>query len=331
MENQAPEPLTMPPILAFILTRRIPCAALILIMLMGMWLPSLLPGLSPALAILVMLFGMVLHILAPALVSLITFGGGLQFALQVSGITALAVLALSGFSLFTGTATFLLYGLLPIMAALAMTRQQGVKRSAEYVATGIGLFLLLALIVIATIQDSGIRDWVAQVLSPLFDQTANEIPAEQMQNMQMFRESVIAILPGFLAMGLWTLWWGNLALARHLAARYGFYPGEAESLLGLRFSKTLAYIFLGLMLLMNIATGDVEYLTSSAAIFTGGLLAAQGIAVAHSWLKARGLNFSIGLMYLVLAIQTVMIIPFVIVGLMDIWFDYRRNIPADGG
>jgi len=27
----------------------------------------------------------------------------------------------------------------------------------------------------------------------------------------------------------------------------------------------------------------------------------------------------------------VLIIPFVIIGLMDIWFDYRRNMPAVGG
>jgi type III secretory pathway component EscU len=40
---------------------------------------------------------------------------------------------------------------------------------------------------------------------------------------------------------------------------------------------------------------------------------------------------SIALMYLMLIIWSILIIPFVIIGLMDIWFDYRRNMPAVGG
>ncbi len=66
-------------------------------------------------------------------------------------------------------------------------------------------------------------------------------------------------------------------------------------------------------------------------VVLGGLLAAQGIAVGHCWLKAKGMILGIGLMYLMLFIWTAMIIPFVIIGLLDIWFDYRRKIPAVGG
>jgi type III secretory pathway component EscU len=39
----------------------------------------------------------------------------------------------------------------------------------------------------------------------------------------------------------------------------------------------------------------------------------------------------ISVMYLMLFIWSVMIIPFVIIGLLDIWFDFRRKIPAVGG
>jgi len=61
------------------------------------------------------------------------------------------------------------------------------------------------------------------------------------------------------------------------------------------------------------------------------MLAMQGVAVGHSWLKAKGMMLSIAMMYLMLLIWSVMIIPFVIIGLLDIWFDYRRKMPVVGG
>ena len=142
---------------------------------------------------------------------------------------------------------------------------------------------------------------------------------------------MVSVLPGLLALSLWMTWWGNTGLARHLARKFSFYQGEEASLLTLSFDKTLAYLFALLMLLMLIVSGNVLYLVNNALIVTGGLLAAQGVAVAHSWLKVKGLTFSIGLMYLMLLIWSAMIVPFVIVGLMDIWFDYRRRLPAAGG
>jgi len=75
----------------------------------------------------------------------------------------------------------------------------------------------------------------------------------------------------------------------------------------------------------------LHYIAVNAAILIGGLLAAQGVAVGHSWLKAKGMLLSIAMMYFMLIIWSILIIPFVIIGLMDIWFDYRRNIPAVGG
>ena len=330
MNSQPPNPQAMPPLVNFILTRRLPCAALMTVMLLGMWFPVVIPGLHPVITLLLMTLGMALHLMTPALVALVTFGGGLRFALHVAVIASISVTALSGFSLSAGVVTLLLYGLLPILSAVVLMQVQGVRRSAQYVAIGTGIAVILGLLLAAGTQDAGLREWVNLLLEPLFADMAS-IPAEQMQAMQLFRESMVAVLPGLLALSLWMTWWGNTGLARRLAKKYGFYRGDEANFLTLSFDKTLAYLFGILILLMSIVTGNLLYLVANAAIVTGGLLAAQGVTVAHSWLKAKGLTFSIGLMYLMLLIWSAMIVPFVIVGLMDIWFDFRRRIPAAGG
>ena len=330
MEHQTPSPQVMPPLVDFILTRRLPCAAWMTLMLMAMWLPALMPGLHPVILLLLMTLGMALHLMTPALVALVSFGGGFRFALHVAAIAAAAVTVLSGFPLSAGIVTLLLYGLLPAIAAAALMQMQGIRRSAQYLAIGTGAAVLTGLLFAVAVQDVGLREWVNMILEPMFADMAS-IPAEQAQAMQLFRQSMVAMLPGLLALSLWIIWWGNLGLARHLAKKYGFYQGDEDRLLTLSFDKPLAYLFTLLMLLMLIVTGDAAYLVANASIVCGGLLAAQGVVVAHSWLKVKGLTFSIGLMYLMLLIWSAMIVPFVIVGLMDIWLDFRRRFPAAGG
>lgn len=331
MDHQSPNTQAMPPLVDFILTRRLPCAAMMSIMLLAMWIPMFLPGLPPVLILLTVTLGMAVHLMTPVLVALVTFGGGITFALQVAAIAALVITVLSGFSLSAGIVTLLLYGLLPTLSAAAMMQNQGIRRSAQIIAIGSGVAVIVGLLVATAGQELEIQAWVNLLLEPLFADMPQNMPAEQLQAMKMFRESMVAILPGLLALSLWMAWWGNTGLARHLAKKFGFYQGEEASLLTLNFGKPLAYLFTVVMVLMLLVSGTLHYLVANAAIVTGGMLAAQGVAVAHSWLKAKGLTFSIGLMYVLLLIWSVMIIPFVIVGLMDIWFDYRRNIPAAGG
>ena len=334
MENQAPNPI-MPAAVAYVLTHRLPCAALMLVMMMAaIWLPVLLQGLPPFMIMLVATLGLGLHILTPALIALITFGGGMVFAVQVAAIAAVAVTALAGFSLLPGLIALLVYGLIPIGAALTMMRADGVKRSAQLLALLLGALVFFGLMITAMVQDMGLRELIGQMLAPMFDEVLTQMPATEVEARQMLeqaRQTMISVLPGLIALGLWFTWWGDLVMARNIARRYDFYRGDVSGLLDLNLGKAMAYAFLGMLLLINLGEGDLSYFAANAAILSGGLLATQGIAVVHSWMKAKGMNLSIGLMYLLLLIWSIMIVPFVIVGLLDIWFDYRRNIPAAGG
>jgi len=325
----------MPAAAAFILTHRLPCAALMILMLMAaLWLPALLQQLPAMLVVMVTIFGLSLHILAPGLIALVTFGGGAAFAMQVAAIASLGVTALAGFALLPGLIVLAVYGLLPMLAAVAEMRADGIRRSAQYLALALGGVVLVSLIAGASVQDMGLREFVASVLAPIFDGLQTQMPTgdpDAAQMVEQARQMTIGFFPGMVALGLWFIWWGDIVLARNIAVKYGFYQGSKSNFLGLRFGKPLACVFMALLALVNLGAGDVQFVAINAAILLGGLLAMQGIAVSHCWLKAKGMMLAVNLMYLMLFIWSAMIIPFVIIGLLDIWFDYRRKIPAVGG
>ncbi|MDX8402270.1 MAG: DUF2232 domain-containing protein, partial [Mariprofundaceae bacterium] len=111
----------------------------------------------------------------------------------------------------------------------------------------------------------------------------------------------------------------------------GFYAGAPGNALELRFGKGWVMAFMLALIGANFADGTVQYLAINAAVMIGGLMAAQGVAVVHAGLRAKQMQMAIGMMYLMLLLWSAMILPFVIVGLLDTWFDYRRNMPATGG
>ena len=329
-------PMTpMPPIWRYILTHRLPCAALMLMMLMSaLWLPAISGGLPTFAAMLLTTLGLTLNVMAPALIALITFGGGWLFATHVAALTAAGIVAVSGFALTPGLLVFVLYGVAPMLGAVLMMGNDGVRRSAQYLAFGLGGAGLAGLLIAAALHGDSVSGLIDQFLAPMFAGVEQQLPKGEPEAMQIIEESrrmMVAILPGLLLLGVWFSWWGDVVLARNIARRYGFYQGAPTSLLSLGFGKPVAYLFLALLVALNLGSGELHYIAVNAAILIGGLLAAQGVAVGHSWLKAKGMLFSIALMYLMLLIWTVLIIPFVIIGLMDIWFDYRRHMPAVGG
>lgn len=335
MDREADKPPALPPAVTLVLTRRLPCAALVVTMLMAaLWLPLLAQNVPALLVLLASIAGLGLHMLVPGVIALVAFGGGSIFAVQVAAIAGLTVSVLADFALLPGLVVLLLYGLLPIAAAATEMKEDGVRRSMQYLALGLGAATLAAIVGGAASENVGLRDFVASMLAPMFEAVQGQLPETEPQAAEMLeqlRQSTVAIFPGMLALGFWFVWAGDMILARTVALKYGFYRGAASSLLELRFGKPLAYGFLAMLVLFNVTAGDVQYIAGNAAVLLGGLLAAQGIAVSHGWLKAKGMVLAINLMYLMLLIWSAMIVPFVIIGLLDIWFDFRRKFPAVGG
>jgi len=331
------EARSLPPIASFVLTKHLACAALALVLLSSMvWLPALFSAI-PLLALLFSFVAVILHMLTPALFALIFMGGGMRYTLQVSGLVAAAVMALSGFDVLLGLMVGLFYCVLPALAANSLRLMGGVSRSATQLALGMFVAVMVALLMGSQSQSLSLQGFVDHLLAPMFEVMqnggaqagVNQIDAKDLEQTQVL---LSWIMPGLMAFSLWFVWWSNVLLARKVAMRYGFYTGDTGTLLSVRFGKPIAYALMLSLILANVDAGSVQYIAVSLALMLAGVLSVQGIAVAHVWLKARDMNMVIAMMYVLLFIWFMMVIPFIILGMLDIWFDYRRNEnPTLGG
>ncbi len=333
----SPAARTLPPAAQFVLTRRLPCAMLAVLMFTTvLWLPGAAQGV-PVLGAILPFVALGLQILTPALFAVILLGGGAAFAGHVALIASVAVGLLANMSVLVGLIMLTLYAMLPIFSTLALSRRDGLERSAQRLAVGLGMGVLLALGFGATTRGISLHAFSGQMLAPFFDALANQHmagmdAAASAQMLDELRHAVTAIFPGVTAFSLWLTWWGNIVLARGIATHYGFYTGDRRPLGHLRFGKTLAYGLSIVLVLATLTTGTVQYVCGNAAILMGGIVAVQGLAVSHMWLKARKMQLMTVLMYMILLMQPAMVLPFVIIGILDMWFDYRRiNPPATGG
>jgi len=264
----------------------------------------------------------------------VMFGGGLVYALQVAAIAALAITVITGFSLTSGLVFLLLYALLPAVAAATLGRVGGLGRSAQQLALGLFLASMAALIASASAQGVDIHTFVERLMAPLFDALASNVPANEvaaLEAVEQMKSMTVWAFPGFLAFSLWMVWWMDVLLARKIAVRYGFFRGDHSEMLMIRFSKAAGIALIVVTVLANITDGSVQYIAISTAIMLAGLVALQGVSVAHVWLKARAMQMTLVIMYLLLLIWSVMILPFIIIGLLDIWFDFRRNMFSANG
>ncbi|MDQ6955542.1 MAG: DUF2232 domain-containing protein [Mariprofundaceae bacterium] len=331
------EPRALSPIARFLLTKHLACTALALIMLSAMvWLPILFSSI-PFLALLFGFAAVILHMLTPALFALIFMGGGMRYTLQISGLVALGVTVFSGFDMLLGIMVALFYCVLPALAANNLMRIGGVSRSATQLLFAILVAVVVSLLLGAQSQDLSLQDFVSQLLAPMFEvmqSSTAQSGADQLdpKTLAQTQQLLSWTLPGLMAFSLWLVWWSNIVLARKIALRYGFYTGASESVLQLRFAKPIGYALMLSLILANIDAGSLQYLAASLALMLAGVLSVQGIAVAHMWLKSRELQIVITMMYVLLFIWFMIVIPFIILGLLDIWFDYRRNEnPTLGG
>ncbi len=314
-----PHARPMHPAVAWVLTRRIPCALLAaLLFSSGMWAGGL--TLTPLLA---------LHLLTPALFALIAMGGGLLFGLQVALIAAALLILSARGDVAPGLMLLAMYALLPMLAARTLKGPDGLSRSAWQLAIGVGCAMLAALI--AGSQGGDPEAMVTRMLAPMLDAMARQQPLDA-EALARIRLTSAWMFPGLTALVLWSIWWGDVVLARGIAIRHGFFRGDARPFSALRLGPPAAWVFLGLIAACLIADGTLRYLAFAAMLLAGGLITAQGLAVLHAWLRARGLPWMLAALYVVLLIQPVMLLPFTVAGLLDVWLDYRRRItPVNGG
>ncbi len=331
--NQEPELIgkSMPKMVEFFLTNRIPCAFMVVMMLTSAYWFNLLFANIPLLGFLLLLVGMVLHLAVPGVFALVLFGGGLTYSLQVGGIATLLLLLLSSGSFYAALVFISLFVVFPVMTALVM-QYQGLGRASWMLAVAMLLIVMIALII--GMDAGGIKAFVSQMFKPMFDTMISNLPVgetEAIAQTRQLQSLMVQVFPGLLVFSLWLIWWGNILFARKYAMEYGFYRGDTSTMLQLFLPKQLVYALLVFAALSNLTDGDLQYVALNGLLVLAGLIAVQGTAVVHAWLKSRGMMNTIIVMYVMLFIWSFVIVFFMIVGLLDVWFNFRRNIvPATG-
>ncbi|MDX8414074.1 MAG: DUF2232 domain-containing protein [Mariprofundales bacterium] len=317
----------MPPQIQFLLTQKLPCAALAFTLFTAMfWLPGMLAGI-PLLAVLFSLVAVLAHFATPALFALIQLGGGSSFLLPVALISGVGVAAISDFNLLLAMLFLLLYVAVPAWAVASLRQPGGLARSGQQLAITIFVAVICGLALGANDHGSSMQAYMVALMQPLFA----SITAQTHQDTSTMQSMLALAAPGLVAVGLWSMWWSAVLGARWIAVRYGFYHARCLPWFHVHFSPRFALLTLLTLVPANLASGDLQFVSIALAILLAGMFAVQGMAVAHLWLKERQMKLMLGVMYFALFFWSILIIPFIMVGLLDTWFNFRRNaIPDDG-
>ncbi|MDX8393757.1 MAG: DUF2232 domain-containing protein [Mariprofundales bacterium] len=322
----------MPAWLDRILTNRLPCATLAMFLFASMLPFSTVSQNASGFTLLLLILAMVIHGFTPALFATIVHGGGWYYSSQVAIIAAFGIYLLTGFQWIPALVLLFVYGLVIIVASLGLYQQQGLERSLlalaafSVILTSIGL-----LIVSAVLQEASVSSLIETWITPLFEQIRQQSPPTGMtdvqftQAMTQMHQSLISIFPAVLALSLWLFWAANVLLGRVIAMRFGFYNGDNKLIRKVYFDKRVAYAFLVSLLAIAFAPHDsIALIASSACLLLVILLGLQGLAVAHTKLLARKMPLLMVMLYLMVILQPITIVPFVVFGLLDIWFDFRQ-------
>ena len=308
------------PLAEALLTRALPCGLVLALMQLVAPLAAAWLGGIPLLGPLALTAGMVLNLLAPALVALVSLGGGVLFGLKAAAVAAVVVWAASGFLPLAGVIAFALYGAVPALAAGALMHPQGLGRSARMLMWMLTGAIFAGLYAATLAEPQGVQAlaarWLTGVLRPP--------PGADAAQAQAAIHALAYVLPGLLTAGLWVSWWGDLLLARALAVRYGFFRGDARSVLTFRLTPGWGVALAVLLAGAQLAGGEARFWFANAAFAVAAPITAQGVLVAHAWLAARGMQLGVAMLYLMLMLWSAILPLFLLIGVVDLWADFRK-------
>ncbi|HID37109.1 MAG TPA: DUF2232 domain-containing protein [Ghiorsea sp.] len=330
-QEPLPKGVEMPRALDLFLTNRVLCAVLAVWMLTAVYWVNILFGNLGLIAFVLLIVGVLLHLIVPSLFALISLGGGVKFSLQTGAIAAVLLLLLLSGSVSTVVVFMLLFVLLPVFAAQTMQRK-GLGQAGWVLA--LVLFVGFASAMVVGASPQGLEVFVQQQFKPVFDEMIAGMPAganadiAAMQNLQVM---MVKVFPGFFILGLWFIWWTDLIYARNIAQKYGFYQGDEGNILSFSLPSMLAYVLLILLGVANLAAGDLQYIALSGVIVLAGLAAVQGVVVVHAWFKSKEMANTIIVMYVMLFFWSFVVVVFSLIGLLDMWFNFRRKFISATG
>lgn len=290
------------------------------------------PALSPS------LFGWLNGFLAVPVFYLLTINGfrsgvtKLQVSLLIAGIGALLLHRLE-FYLFSLT-------LVPLGCSLfrsAATQESAAVSGGKGVAV-LGLTWLVFWGVYGTVTGTNPYKYLLELLDLGFQQSlefytskeaglAPEVVFTLQEVTNGMRKAMPALLPGLLASALVITVWINMATSNSLINWYckGTFPWGKYSTWKL--PEQLVWVPILAITVMLIGTGDLQYTGAWMLLISGLLYFFQGLAVFIALLERWNVPVYIrGMLYFVLIIQSYGLLILALLGISDIWFDFRKSI-----
>ena len=157
------------------------------------------------------------------------------------------------------------------------------------------------------------------------------LPPEMMYSLQEvtkgMRKAIPALLPGLLASALVITVWANMITCNSMAIRYckGVFPWGKYSTWKL--PEQLVWVPISAISIILIGKADLQYIGGWMLLISGLLYFFQGLAVFIALLERWNVPVYIkGILYFVLIIQSYGLLILALLGISDIWFDFRQRI-----
>jgi len=321
------EQRSLPRTLEVILANRFSAAALVVTFFAAaVWLPVFIAGNIPILAGMIALS---LHMLTIVLLCCVHYGGGSRYAFEVGLLATIGVFFVSSLNEQIALLFLLAYVIIPWFASSLLVLKNGLNRSVVLISA----CCCLVFIVLAVVSD--VQEVVKQNVALLFDAVRAQQAAlggeGTQESVQKMEDLFVLILPAALMQVVWLMWLWAVLAGRMLALRYQFYTGDTTMMSSFSMHRVYAGFSLILLIAVFVFSGYMQYIFLSLLLFVAGLFAFQGVIVAREWLKKRNSHFAVGVMYVVLFIQPMMLVPFVMIGFLDVHFDYRCAMQKTSG
>ena len=159
--------------------------------------------------------------------------------------------------------------------------------------------------------------------------TGTELPADVLFNLEQIitsiREFLPKVLPGLLATSVIITVWLNMVIVNHLLYRF-----KAEKVAWPKFSQwqlpeKLVWLVITAAIFLLLGSGAVKNAGYSLAIIAAILYCLQGVAVFIHFLdRWKVPSYLRVIVYVILAVQSYGLLFLAIVGVADIWIDFRK-------
>lgn len=294
----------------------------------------LLPGIAPS------LFGWLSVLLATPVFCLLTINGRKNGALIIRNGVLLAVavaivLKIVPSLIFALTLAPLGYSFSKSFGSGGSEIQAGARGAVVLAASW-----LIFWVIYGTVQEINPYHHLLEMLDSGFAQTyeyymkSSDLPAESIIQLEQvvneLRRIIPMILPGILCCTVLITVWINLTFSATVLARIQPENTPWKKYSQWRLPDKLVWVFIGAGIFLLAGQGGLSQAAIAAFLSTALLYFFQGLAVFIHLLEKWNVPIYLRiLIYGILIIQSYGLILMTLVGLADVWFNFRRKLPID--